>query len=256
MELIRALMTQWYLTLSRASAALTVPVSGLADQVELPLVSVLLFGLIGAVAPCQLTTNDSAMAYVSSRIEEGRPWREALAYLLGKVLVYTLVGVAVVLVGRQLEAAAIPVVIAARRVLGPLMVVIGLGLMGAVRLRGSLGRGVSDWLAARLPRRGAWGAFLLGVALAFTFCPTLFYLFFGLTIPLALQSAAGWTFPALFAAGTALPLLAFAGLLAVGSGLAAGLVAGLKHSHRTVSRVAGMVFIVAGINDTLTYWAL
>ena len=68
-------------------------------------------------------------------------------------------------------------------------------------------------------------------------------LFFGLTIPLALQSAAGWTFPAPFAAGTALPLLAFAGLLAVGSGLAAGLVDGLKRSHRTVSRVAGLVFI-------------
>jgi hypothetical protein len=30
----------------------------------------------------------------------------------------------------------------------------------------------------------------------------------------------------------------------------------LKRSHRMVSRVAGVVFIVAGINDTLTYWVL
>ena len=64
MDVIKGLMTQWYLVLSQFSAALTVPVSGLADRVELPLLTVFLFGLVGAVAPCQLTTNLSAMAYV------------------------------------------------------------------------------------------------------------------------------------------------------------------------------------------------
>ena len=224
MELIQGLMREWYLVLSQFSAALTVPVSSLADRVELPLLSVLLFGLIGAVSPCQLTTNLSAMAYVSSRLGEERPWREALAYILGKVLVYTMVGAAVILLGLQLQAAAVPVVIVARKALGPLMIVIGLGLLGVLRLRGSMGRGISAWFHARLPRSGAWGAFLLGVSFSFTFCPTLFWLFFGLTIPLALRSAAGWSFPGLFAVGTTLPLVAFAGLLAVGSGAAGGFV--------------------------------
>ena len=67
--------------LSRFSAACTVPVSDLADRVELPLMTVLLFGVVGALAPCQLTTNVSAMAYVGSRLGGGRPWRETLAYL-------------------------------------------------------------------------------------------------------------------------------------------------------------------------------
>lgn len=220
MDVLKALMAQWYLTLSRLSVARTVPVSDLADRVDLPLVSVLLFGVVGAVAPCQLTTNVSAMAYVSNRLGNGRPGREAMAYVFARVLVYTALGAAVVLVGRQLEAAAIPVVMAARKVLGPLMIVLGLGLLGVLRLRGSVGRRVSGRLEVRVPSRGVSGAFLLGGAFAFTFCPTLFWLFFGLTIPLALRSTAGWTFPALFAVGTALPLLAFAGLLAFGSGLA------------------------------------
>lgn len=256
MDVIKGLMTQWYLVLSQFSAALTVPVSGLADRVELPVLTVFLFGLVGAVAPCQLTTNLSAMAYVGSRVGGARPWREALAYILGKVLVYTALGAAAVAVGLQLQAAAIPVAMAARKVLGPLMIIIGLGFLGVLRLRGSAGRGVSAWLQARLPQGGALGAFLLGVAFSFTFCPTLFWLFFGLTIPLALRSGAGWAFPGLFAVGTALPLVAFTGLLAVGSGAAGGFVERLKRSHGVVSRIAGVVFILAGINDTLTYWAL
>jgi hypothetical protein len=67
-ELITRLMVQWHVTLSQFSAALTVPLSDLADRVELPLVTAFLFGLVGAVAPCQLTTNLSAMAYVGSRV--------------------------------------------------------------------------------------------------------------------------------------------------------------------------------------------
>ncbi len=256
MALIQEALRQWYLVLSRFSAALTVPLSDLADRVELPLLTVLLFGLVGAVAPCQLTTNLSAMAYVSGRLGEGRPWREALAYILGKVMVYTLVGAGVVVLGLQLQAAAIPVVVVARKALGSLMIGLGLGFLGVLRLRGSAGIGLSAWLRARLPRDGAWGAFLLGVTFSFTFCPTLFWLFFGLTIPLAVRSAGGWAFPGLFALGTALPLLAFTALLAAGTGAAGGFVERLKRSHRLVSRVAGVIFILAGINDTLTYWAL
>lgn len=256
MDVIKALMREWYLWLSQFSAALAVPVSSLADRVELPFVIVVLFGVVGAVSPCQLTTNLSAMAYVSSRLGEGRPWREALAYLLGKMLVYTAVGGAAIWLGLQLQAAAIPVVIVARKALGPLMIVIGLGFLGVLRLRGSVGRGFSAWLRARLPRTGTRGAFLLGVAFSFTFCPTLMWLFFGLMIPLALRSPAGWTFPGLFAVGTTLPLIAYAGLLAAGNGAGGGLVERLRRSSRLITRIAGIVFVLVGVHDTLTYWAI
>lgn len=253
---MQGLLAQWYVMLSQVSAALTVPVSDLADRMALPLVTVFLFGLVGAVAPCQLTTNLSAIAYVGSRVGEARPWREALAYVLGKVLVYTVLGAAAVAVGWELEGAAIPVAVVARKVLGPLMIVIGLGFLGILRLRGSIGHGAAGWLRARPPQGGAWRAFLLGVAFSFTFCPTLFWLFFGLTIPLALRSAGGWTFPGLFAVGTALPLLVFTGLLVVGTDLAQRFVTHVKRSHRLIGRIAGVIFVVAGIHDTLTYWAL
>ena len=47
------------------NAAVTDPLRGVSDSLGLPLVSALLFGLMGATSPCQLTTNASALAYVA-----------------------------------------------------------------------------------------------------------------------------------------------------------------------------------------------
>jgi len=247
----------WYHVLSQLSASVSAPFYALADRVELPLFSALLFGLMGALSPCQLTTNASAMAYVSRRLGEAKiAWKETVAYTLGKVLVYTIVGGLVILVGMELEAASIPVVKAARKAVGPLLIVIGLSFLGLFRLKGSLGARVSSWLKARVPQQGVLGAFLLGVAFSFAFCPTLFWLFFGLTIPLGLGSKEGLVYPGIFALGTTLPLLAFTAILSLSSQWAE---ASLKRStvvHRFLSRIVGLIFIVMGVNDTFTYWAL
>ncbi len=256
MEPIQGIMREWYILLSQLSVALSVPVKQVADWVQIPLLTALLFGLAGSLSPCQLSTNLSAMAYISRGVGDGRVWSEALAYTSGKVLIYMFTGGAVIFLGLRLQETAIPVVVAARKVIGPLMILIGLGLVGLIRLRGSVGSRLASWLQSRLPRTGVGGALSLGVVFSFTFCPTLFWLFFGLMIPLALMSTGGWAFPGLFAVGTALPLLAFSGLLVAGSDVSGTLMERLKRSRRRISQVSGAIFILAGINDTLTYWFL
>ena len=253
MELIRETMQQWYIVLSQISFALSVPIKQVADGIQIPILTALLLGFVGSLSPCQLSTNLSAIAYVSRRLD-GELWSEALAYSLGKVLVYTLTGGAVIILGLRLEQAAIPVAVVARKAIGPLMIVIGLGLVGLIRLRGSAGTWVASWLRSRLPGTGMPGAFSLGVVFSFTFCPTLFWLFFGLMIPLALISNGGWTFPGVFAVGTALPLISFAALTSSGSQMSEKLKERLKRSQSLVSRISGAIFILVGINDTLTYW--
>ena len=254
---MNSLMASWYLYLSQFSAWLSAPVNTLAGQVNLPLVSALLFGLLGSTAPCQLTTNLSALAYVSrDASKSGQPMRTAAAYVLGKILVYTVGGGLAVSLGLSLNQIAIPVVVAVRKGLGPLLILIGLGFLGVFRLRGGGGAVLSAQLRNHLSRQGAWGAFLMGVAFSVAFCPTLFWLFFGLTIPLGLRSPWGWTFPGVFAVGTALPLLAFSALLGAGLGMAETGLLRMKGVGKVLNRVAGAVFVLAGINDTLTYWAL
>src|SRR3990170_4722155 len=213
MEILR----EWSLILSRLSATLAGRLGELSTRLELPLASPFLFGLIGAVAPCQLTTNVSAMAYLSREGGRSAAGKEAGAFVLGKILVYTVLGGLALALGAQLQRAAIPAVVVTRRALGPILLLIGLSLLGAFRLRGGFGTRLSSRLQALAPTSGAARAFLMGGAFALAFCPTLFWLFFGLTVPLGLESPVGFVFPALF---------------------------------------AGVVFVLAGLNDTLTYWAL
>jgi cytochrome c-type biogenesis protein len=252
-EIIRETMQQWYIVLSQFSLGLSVPVKQLTDGIQVPILTALLLGFVGSLSPCQLSTNLSAMAYVSRRLDR-ELWSEALAYSLGKVLVYMLTGGTVILLGLSLEQAAIPVAVVARKAIGPLMIFIGLGLVGVIGLKGTAGSSVASWLRLRLPRNGMLGAFSLGVVFSFTFCPTLFWLSFGLMIPLALISNGGWTFPGLFAVGTALPLISFAALASSGSQMSERLKDTLQRSRSLVSRISGAIFILVGINDTLTYW--
>jgi cytochrome c-type biogenesis protein len=229
---LREIASNWYAFLSTFNATVAMPLRDLADGINLPLVSALIFGLIGATSPCQLTTNAGALAYVA-RAGGGRGSAavNALAYLTGKVVIYTLVGMAVIVVGRELAQQSIPVIVAARKVLGPLMILMGLYLLGLVAMHVSLGGGLSSWLEKRAGS-GAGGAFVLGAAFSFAFCPTLFLLFFGLTIPLALASPVGVIYPGAFAVGTTLPLLALAGLLTVGLDTGTSYVQGALRAER------------------------
>lgn len=249
------LVVAWYGWLSGLTQGLVLGLQDLADSIALPAAAAVIFGLIGATSPCQLTTNLGALAYAAGRAGRGRAFALTLAYVAGKVTVYTLVGAAVVLAGLQLQAVSIPVVLIARKALGPLMIVVGLALVGLWRPRFSIGQR----LAARLrggADTGVPGAYLLGLVFALAFCPTLFWLFFGLTIPLALKSAGGWSFAGLFAIGSSLPLLAVAALATAGAGAIEGLLGSLGRLERPLRIAAAVVLVIAGLHDTLVYWML
>ena len=246
----------WYGWLSRLTQGPVLALQAWDSAISIPLLSAVVFGLIAAAAPCQLTTNLGALAYASAHPEGARPLRLALAYVVGKIAVYGLVGGAVVLAGRELQAYSIPVVIAARKALGPLMIIVGLGLVGLVPLRIGFGQRLARRLADPLRAWGLSGAFLLGVAFSFAVCPTLFWLFFGLTLPLALKSTAGWAFPGLFALGASLPLLAVTGVVTAGVGAVDAVAGGVRRLERPLRMAAAVILMLAGLHDTTVYWLL
>jgi cytochrome c-type biogenesis protein len=92
------------------------------------------------------------------------------------------------------------------------------------------------------------------MAFAFTFCLTLFWLFFGLTIPLALDSPGGLVFPGVFALGTTLPLLFFAALLTSGANNLHAIIQRTKRFDVWAQRAVGIVFVLIGLNEILLYW--
>lgn len=255
-DVIRAALQEWYAFLSSFSGNAMLAITALDAQIQIPLLSALLLGLVGAVAPCQVTTSLGAFA-ILGRTRSGRPLgRAVLAYLAGKAVVYSALGVVALVIGAGLAEISIPVFVAARKALGPLMVIVGLAMLGVLRLRWAPGGVTATRLREAARRRAGKAPFLLGMAFGVSFCPTLFALYFGVLIPLALARPDGLVYPALFALGTSLPLLLGLGLTAYGGGSLRRFMGQVGRGQRLVALAAGALLIMAGLHDTAVYWFL
>lgn len=93
----------------------------------------------------------------------------------------------------------------------------------------------------------------MGFSFSIAFCPTMFVLYFVTLMPVALTSSYGFLLPSVFGIGTSLPVLAAIWMITF-IGLSGSL---LKRSRRTgqiVQRAAGIVLVIMGMLDTITYW--
>src|SRR3972149_3973757 len=173
---------------------------------------------------------------------------------------YAWLGGLVVMLGLQLNQigqTAIPLIVVARRVMGPLLILVGLFMLGVLNFQLSIGARFSTWLDENVGRRrGVLPAYLMGVAFSFTFCPTLFWLFFGLTIPLAIASPGGVLFPGVFAIGTALPVIGLSALMASGAVNMSQFLRRFKAADVWIQRGVGVIFVLLGINEIVLYWLL
>lgn len=256
LDTIRELALRWYVLTSQLSANLSPRLQVLDYRIGIPFLSAVLLGLIGAAAPCQLTQSVGMLAFLGRERPGRSRFRATLAYVGGKALVYTALGLLTLAVGTSWPRSSIPFFVAVRKVLGPLMIAVGLTMIGVLRLRWAPGHELSLRLRRALRRRAEEAPFLLGVAFGFSFCPTLFAIFFGFLMPLALSRPDGVLYPGLFAIGTALPLLALLAVMALGGGTMRQRARQIGRGQRLVAVLAGLVLVAVGINDTIVYWLI
>ena len=207
-------------------------------------------GLLTAISPCPLATNIAAVSYVGRHV--GSPRRALLAgvlYTLGRAAVY--VALAALVISALLSIVAVSATLQrlAAQVLGPLLVAVGVALLGVVPLP-SFGGGLAPG-GERLAARGIWGAAPLGMAFALAFCPVSAALYFGTLIPLATAHGSRLLLPSLYGVGTAVPVLAFAVLLATGAATLGGTYERLRRLERWARPATGVVFVLAGLYETL-----
>src|SRR5699024_8468673 len=106
--------------------------------------------------------------------------------------VFSTIGIIFWLFGESVSNQSIPFFVWARKMLGPLFIFIVLYLLNWIRLPGNIGQRASQRLKRFAQRLGGkWGSFLMGAAFSLGFCPTMFWLFFGLLMPLTFSSSAG-----------------------------------------------------------------
>ena len=210
-------------------------------------------GLLTAISPCPMATNLAAVAFVSRRIDHPRAVIHAgLLYTLGRSLSYVVLGWLLVQGVMATPGLSHGLQQFMNRILGPLLIVMGMLLVGLLRVGSGKGRSL-DSLQQRVESMGLWGAGVLGIVFALSFCPTSAFLFFGTLIPLALQQQSAFTLPLLYGVFTGLPVLILAFLLSVGGQALSRAHARITALEPIARRITGVIFILVGVYYTLSH---
>jgi cytochrome c biogenesis protein CcdA len=221
----------------------------LLDSSTTPALAAFLLGLLTAVSPCPLATNITAIGFIGRDIENRhRVFLNGLLYTLGRVIAYTALGVALILIlreGANLFGVQKFIGKYGELVLGPVLLLIGLFMLFGSKLKlPSFGfNGSGEGLA----RKGGLGAFLLGMLFAMAFCPTSGVFYFGMLIPMSATASAGYLLPVLFAVATALPVLVVAWMLAFSVQRIGSFYGRMQTIQKWLNRIVGWVFMGVGI---------
>lgn len=208
-------------------------------------------GLMMAISPCPLAQNITAIAYVSRRIDNSRHTiAVGILYTLGRMASYIGLASLIVFLGLNIQVISLALQEYADKILGPLLIIIGLVMIEAFRFALPGGGGRFRAMSERLSRKGFLGSFLLGVVFALTFCPFSAVLYFGMLIPLALSAGDPIVIPAVFALATGLPVILFSFVLVYSVSRVATMMNRIQVIEKWTRNVVGVVFIAVGLYYT------
>ena len=219
-----------------------------ATSVNIPVISAFLLGLMATAGPCTMATNIAALAYVGRDIADRKySVTTAALYTLGRMLTYTALGWLIIYLGLSIPGVSAFLQDVGGKVLGPLLIVIGVLMFFIDRISfGRTGNAISS-LGGRVAGMGMLGGLLLGALFALAFCPYSAVLFFAVLLPLALTTSGGVSLPAFFAIGTGLPVLFFGMLLSFGVARVFRWVDVIARSEKIIRFTVAVIFIGIGI---------
>ncbi|MGN4444218.1 urease accessory protein UreH domain-containing protein [Bacillus cereus group sp. MYBK79-1] len=235
-------------TISEWSYQLMSPLMNVANATKsVPLLFAFLLGVVGTLAPCQLTGNISAITlYGNQSLQKGHAWKHILLFILGKIIAFTTLGLFVWFLGKEIQQILTLYFPWLRKIIGPLLILMGLMLAGIIK-------GRSFFSIKFIRKQNEVGSFLLGFFFSLAFCPTMFVLFFGTLIPLSFSYNYGYLFPTFFSIGTALPIVILMSIISY-LGLNGALLKKSRKIGKTIQLIAGILLILVGFYDISLYW--
>ena len=204
-------------------------------------------GILTAISPCPLATNIAAISFIGRKAgRKNHVLTSGFLYALGRTLAY--VGLGAVITAGVLGSSDISRFLQQymNEAIGPIMIVLGLVLLGWIGSGVSLSLG-SAALQEKAGRGGIIWALPLGILFALSFCPVSAGLFFGGLLPLALQQQSVLVLPVVYGLGTALPVVVFAFIMAFASAYVGRAFNQLTRIECWVRYLTGTAFILAGI---------
>ena len=216
------------------------------ESSSFPLLTAFLLGLMTAISPCPLATNITAVGFISKDIEnKNKVFINGLIYTLGRTVAYT--GLALILMYSADQFALKNwFQINGEKFIGPILIIIGLIMLDLIKFNLP---GLSK-LSGRIEKKGFinyWDVFLLGVIFALAFCPYSGVLFFGMLMPLVVNSPEGVSLAISFAIATGIPVILFAWLIAYTVSGVGNVYNKIKVFEKWFRKVIAILFIVTGI---------
>jgi cytochrome c biogenesis protein CcdA len=208
-------------------------------------------GILTSLSPCPLATNFAALSFIGRRLESPRAvLASGVLYTIGRSIAYVALGsllvfslVSTPFLSHVLQKYSI-------KIMGLLLILVGMVLLGLIEVR-LPGWGGGEGLQRRADRWGLWGAAVLGIIFALSFCPVSGALFFGSLLPIAVRDNSPWLYPAVYGVGTALPVVVVAVFMAFGARSMAKVFNRMTLFERWARRATGVVFILVGVFTAL-----
>ena len=223
------------------------------DSYFVALGSAIWLGILTSISPCPLATNIAAISYIGKQVRS--PVKVLLAgilYIIGRTITYTTIGVLVVSSVLSIPEMALFLQQNMNKFLGPILIIVGFLLLGIFKIK-FLNFGVSEKFTKRVEKLGIYGAGLLGLLFALSFCPVSAALFFGSLIPLSIDYQSPVIMPILYTIGTALPVVLFAIFIAMGANFVGTAFDKLSIFEKWARKITAILFIGIGCYMVLVY---
>jgi len=210
-------------------------------------------GILTSISPCPLATNIAAVSYLGKQVTDiRRVLVSGIAYSVGRTLTYLVIGAIVVAGILSIPSVSMFLQRYMIMIIGPVLILAGMFLLEMIGT-GLAGPNMGASAEHYAAKGGIWGAGLLGIIFALSFCPVSAALFFGSLIPLAVSRESVILLPSLYGIGTGLPVLAFAVLIAISAKSVGVWFNKLTVFERWARRITGVIFICVGIYLSIQY---
>lgn len=211
------------------------------------------FGILTSISPCPLATNITAISFISRRVDSVRHvLLSGLLYTAGRMAAYILLGIVLVSSMELVPPVANFLQKYMVYLLGPALILIGILLLDIFKINLGGSGIIWDGMQKRVEQSGMWGALLMGVVFALSFCPVSAALFFGSLFSLAVRHQSMVILPSVYGIGTAIPVLAFAFIFAFSAHTIGRVFDTLRVFEKWARQATGVVFILAGLYLVVT----
>ena len=215
---------------------------------EIAIIAAFFIGLMTAISPCPLATNITAIAYASKKINNSKhTLLVGFLYTLGRMFTYIIIASLIIWFGLKIQVISLFLQKYGEKLLGPLLIIIGIVMLDIVKLNLFKGSEKLNRLTEKLSDKGYLGSFLLGVVFALAFCPFSGVLYFGMLIPLAISKGDPLIIPGSFAFATGLPVIIFSLILVFSMSKIGSIMNKVKVFEKWTRKIVSIIFILVGV---------